>query len=72
MTQNLKIRLQNFIQVSIGNMDDLVHLAFKILEDFGNPTLLGKLNQRPMTSIRMLNHLNAMLHQANLEPLHYS
>jgi hypothetical protein len=25
-----------------------------------------------MTSIRMFNHSNSVLHQANLEPLHYS
>ena len=66
MTQTLQILLQNLLQFTLRNMDDLVHLAIQILEEFGHPNLLGKLYQRPMPAIRMFNHLDVVFHQANL------
>lgn len=64
ITQRLQVFFQNLVEFSLGNMDHLVHLALEIIEDFGNPNLLGKLDERPMTPIGMLDNPYAPLHQS--------
>ena len=71
-TPNGKCLFQGFLQVSLRSMNDLVHLTFLVLEEFGHPNLLGKLNESPTSTIGMLGHSNAPLHQPQLQPLHYS
>lgn len=71
-TPNGKRFFQCFLQISLRSMNNLVHFTFLILEEFGHPNLLGKLNESPTSTIGMLGHPNAPLHESQFQPLHYS